>query len=103
MAPKALAQVLRPIQGMFPAARYPELQVGLEVSDDGEGIPAAALPNVFDRFYRTPDSSGRESMGLGLALVKRLAELAGGTVSVWSREGKGATFSVRFPIASRAE
>jgi selenide,water dikinase len=34
MAPKALAQVLRPIQGMFPAARYPELQVGLEVSDD---------------------------------------------------------------------
>jgi signal transduction histidine kinase len=71
----------------------------LEVRDDGRGIPAAELPNVFDRFYSTADSDGREGTGLGLALVKRLAELSGGTVSVWSREGQGATFSVRFPVS----
>ncbi|MBN1433587.1 GAF domain-containing protein [Candidatus Fermentibacterales bacterium] len=72
----------------------------LEVRDDGRGIPADTLPRIFDRFFRTPDPSGREGMGLGLALVKRLSELQGGTVAVWSREGQGASFTVRCPTST---
>ncbi len=69
------------------------------VSDTGVGIAAKNLPYVFDRFWQVDDSSKRkfQGVGIGLALVKELAELQKGKVSVESEEGKGTVFTVRLP------
>ena len=69
------------------------------VSDTGMGISAKNLPYVFDRFWQADGSSKRkyQGVGIGLALVKELAEVQGGNVTVRSEEGKGTTFTVRLP------
>ncbi len=72
----------------------------LTVSDEGEGIPKDALEKVFDLFAQGEQSLARQKggMGIGLALVKRLVELHGGTVFAQSAGlGHGATFTVRIP------
>lgn len=73
--------------------------VEIEVQDTGIGIPEADLPNIFERFYRTDKSRARETggTGIGLALVRQIATLHHGTVSVESRIGQGTTFTVRLP------
>ncbi len=80
--------------------------VMLSVADDGLGIDAAFLPFVFDRFRQADSTSTRAhgGLGLGLAIVRHLVELHGGSVSVASDGvGRGATFSVRLPLgATRA-
>ena len=71
------------------------------VSDTGQGISADFLPHVFDRFRQADQKTSRQhgGMGLGLAIVRHLVELHGGTVSAASQgEGKGATFTVSLPI-----
>src|SRR5262249_46296400 len=70
--------------------------VDLIVADTGVGIPEADLPRMFERFHRVRDTRARtyEGTGIGLALVQELARLHGGAVSVASREGHGATFTV---------
>jgi signal transduction histidine kinase/ActR/RegA family two-component response regulator len=73
----------------------------VEISDDGEGIAPEFLPHVFDRFRQeTGDITRTHSgLGIGLALVRHLTELHGGTVSARSPgKGKGSTFCVRLPI-----
>jgi CheY-like chemotaxis protein len=73
----------------------------LSVSDQGVGIPAEMLPKIFDLFvqaHHTIDRS-RGGLGIGLTLVRRLAELHGGSVSASSEgDGRGATFTVRLPL-----
>jgi len=70
----------------------------IEVRDTGEGIPAADLSHVFNRFQRRSDSGGS---GLGLTIVRDLAGAHGGSVEAESDgEGRGATFRVRLPIRS---
>jgi len=71
----------------------------LRVSDTGIGIPAKDMPNMFSRFFQVDSSSRRkfQGVGIGLALVKELTELHGGTVVVDSIEGKGTTFTIRMP------
>lgn len=71
----------------------------LAFADTGKGIPEAALPHLFDRFYQVDDTATRaqEGSGIGLALVKELTELHGGTVSVASNVGRGTTFTVHLP------
>jgi CheY-like chemotaxis protein len=76
--------------------------VEIIVSDTGPGIAPDVLPFIFDRFRQADSSSTRahSGLGLGLALVKHLVELHGGSVDVQSPgEGKGATFVVRLPLA----
>jgi signal transduction histidine kinase/ActR/RegA family two-component response regulator len=72
----------------------------LEVIDTGDGIPAALLPHVFEPFVqgeRTPDRT-HGGLGLGLALVKRLVEMHGGSVRAASKgPGRGSTFTVHLP------
>src|SRR5215216_2759703 len=74
----------------------------IEVSDNGRGIPASALPQVFERFYRQSDlkDSRVTGFGLGLAISKWIVDAHGGTIEVESAEGKGARFSISLPIAS---
>lgn len=67
------------------------------VHDNGRGIEAERLPNIFGRFTGDPGSGGT---GLGLALVRRLVESQGGQVSVESRLGSGTTFRFTLPIAA---
>jgi signal transduction histidine kinase len=74
-------------------------QLVITVADTGMGISEKNLPHVFDRFWQADNSSKRkyQGVGIGLALVKELAEIQGGTVAVQSQEGKGTTFTVKLP------
>ena len=74
----------------------------LTVRDTGVGIPAAALPRVFERFHRVEGVHGRsfEGSGIGLALVQELANLHGGEVAVESVEGRGTSFTVSIPLGA---
>ncbi len=75
----------------------------IRVSDSGIGITRDFLPYVFDRFRQADSSTSRShgGLGLGLAIVRHLTELHGGTVSVESEgAGSGATFTVRLPVVS---
>ncbi|HUF92830.1 MAG TPA: ATP-binding protein, partial [Candidatus Limnocylindria bacterium] len=75
--------------------------VELTVRDTGMGIPADVLPHIFERFRQSEAGSGRAygGLGLGLAIVRYLVELHGGTVTADSEgEGKGAAFTVRLPL-----
>lgn len=73
--------------------------VTIEVTDDGVGIPEAALPHVFDRLYRADPSRSRRSggSGLGLAIVDAIVTAHGGTVSVANIGGGGARFRIDLP------
>jgi two-component system, OmpR family, heavy metal sensor histidine kinase CusS len=67
------------------------------VSDNGCGIAAEHLPRVFDRFYRAESSRSSDGAGLGLALVKSIVELHGGSAKVESELGRGTTVTLTFP------
>ncbi len=71
----------------------------LEVADTGEGIPAADLPFVFDRFRRADTSRSRATggSGLGLAIVRHIAEAHGGTATVTSEVGAGTVVRITLP------
>lgn len=75
-------------------------QIALSIQDTGVGIPADHLPRLFERFHRVEGSQGRsfEGTGIGLALVKELVELHGGTIGVESVEGQGSTFTIQVPV-----
>jgi signal transduction histidine kinase/CheY-like chemotaxis protein len=91
-----------------PAGGQVQVQLGLDgrevaitVTDNGVGIVTDFLPHVFDRFRQANASSTRAhgGLGLGLALVRHLTELHGGSVSAESSgEGRGATFRVKLPL-----
>jgi two-component system heavy metal sensor histidine kinase CusS len=68
------------------------------VSDNGCGIAAEHLPRVFDRFYRAESSRGSDGAGLGLALVKSIVDLHGGSATIESKFGRGTTVKLTFPL-----
>lgn len=72
--------------------------VKLSVADHGEGIPKKVQKNIFDKFYRVENSltAKTKGHGLGLSIVKNLVSLNGGSISVKSEQGKGATFTLTF-------
>ena len=75
----------------------------LFVRDTGEGIPEAALERIFDRLYRVDTSRGGDDgprFGLGLSIVRRIAEAHDAELSATSRVGEGSEFSVEFPNRS---
>jgi len=80
-------------------------QLVLSVKDTGMGISQKNLPHVFDRFWQADDSSRRkyQGVGIGLALVRQLVQLHGGTISAESDgPNKGARFTVRLPLMREA-
>ena len=68
------------------------------ISDNGCGIAAEHLPRVFDRFYRAESSRTSDGAGLGLALVKSIVELHGGSAAIQSQVGQGTTVKLIFPL-----
>jgi signal transduction histidine kinase len=81
-----------------PAPDQPGM-VEVAVEDDGVGIPAEQLPRIFDKYVRVPhpETAAARGLGLGLALVKALAEAHGGRVEVDSLPGKGSRFRLLLP------
>jgi two-component system sensor histidine kinase SenX3 len=75
--------------------------VEVAVSDEGVGIPDDEQVRIFERFYRVDQARSRATggTGLGLAIVKHVCANHGGEVTVWSRPGQGATFTMRLPDA----
>jgi heavy metal sensor kinase len=73
----------------------------LEVADNGPGIPAEAVPHLFERFYRVDKARSRQmgGSGLGLSIVKSISAAHGGRVEVESAEGGGSRFRVDLPLA----
>jgi signal transduction histidine kinase len=79
--------------------------VTVSVRDQGIGIPAAAIPHLFDRFYRASNAanSGTTGVGIGLYVVREIVARHGGTVGVVSAEGEGSTFTVTLPAIVPSE
>jgi signal transduction histidine kinase len=73
----------------------------LRVLDRGPGLPAGTEERLFERFVRGPGAAG-PGAGLGLALVREAALAHGGTARASNREGGGAAFEVRVPLAEEA-
>ena len=72
------------------------------VSDNGCGITPEHLPRVFDRFYRADSSRGSDGAGLGLALVKSIVDLHGGSAKIESEVNRGTTVTLTFPFPQAA-
>lgn len=78
--------------------------VQIEVADEGIGIPPAETQRIFEKFYRIgrSETQGRRGSGVGLALVKHIAEAHGGRVTVDSRPGEGSRFTLHLPLGAHA-
>jgi anti-sigma regulatory factor (Ser/Thr protein kinase) len=77
-------------------------QALVTVADTGIGVPADEMPRLFERFHRIENARSRsnEGSGIGLALVRELVELHGGTISAESSEGEGTCFTIRVPFGT---
>ena len=77
----------------------------LQVRDEGIGIPAAAMPHLFQRFYRAANGAATATNGLGIGLyvVKEIVTRHGGSIAVDSHEGHGSTFTVCLPVLHGSE
>ena len=75
------------------------------VADTGVGIPSEDLPRIFERFYRVDKARSRQvgGTGLGLSIVRHVVERMNGTVTVASQLGKGSTFTLVLPAASKPQ
>ena len=78
--------------------------VGVSVADTGPGISQEVLPRIFDRFYKGDQvgERGKGSMGLGLAITKRILDLHSSQIRVVSKERQGTRFHFDLPIQARA-
>jgi two-component system, OmpR family, sensor histidine kinase BaeS len=84
------------------AARRDADRVVIDVEDSAPGVPADALPRLFDRFYRVEDSRSRANggAGLGLAIVRSVVEAHGGTIDAGRSPLGGLRVSIAVPAAS---
>ncbi len=73
--------------------------LSVEVADTGPGIPEADLPHIFEELYRGTNARGYPGSGLGLALVRAVVALHGGTIAARSRPGQGTVFTMHLPTA----
>ena len=80
-----------------------EAETVLSITDTGTGIPADALPHVFERRYRAGSAASAGGSGLGLALAKRTVEAHAGTIDIRSEPGCGTTVTVRLPLAEHGQ
>lgn len=100
---RAIVNILDNAVKFSPEGGSIEVSLGqgvLRVRDHGPGIPADELPHVFDRFWRSPSARSLPGSGLGLSIVVRTVEQAGGEVSLSRAEGGGTLATVRLPGAT---
>ena len=73
--------------------------VVIDIVDTGDGIGAADLPHIFDKFYRAsdPNVAAEQGTGLGLSITAEIVRLHGGDITVQSELGKGSHFTIRLP------
>jgi len=89
----------RPGDEVTVTARGEENRLIVSVTDSGPGIPAEALPHIFERFYRVPEAEGQTpGTGLGLTITRQIIEAHAGEIRVSSEEGEGATFTFTLPL-----
>ncbi len=74
-------------------------RVATSITDTGQGIPAADLPHIFERFYRVDKHRNEDGTGLGLAIAKRIMQLHNSSIDVASQPNAGTTFSFALPSA----
>ena len=74
----------------------------MTVADRGAGVPADALPHVFDRFYRADEARALPGSGLGLAIAQQVATGHGGTITLANRSDGGAVATLRLPAVDRS-
>lgn len=72
--------------------------VSITISDNGEGIPHDEIPRIWERLYRVDKSRSQRGLGLGLSFVKAIVEAHEGSVSVESKIGEGARFTIKLPL-----
>ncbi|MFF4363627.1 sensor histidine kinase [Streptomyces sp. NPDC001604] len=99
---RAIVNILDNAVKFSPEGGAIEVELGsgiLTVRDHGPGIPAEELPYVFDRFWRSPSARALPGSGLGLSIVARTVEQAGGEVTLSRAEGGGTVATVRLPGA----
>lgn len=93
-----------PDQGLITlSVRHKKTEVTLEVMDTGPGIPAKAVPHLFERFFRVDPARSRElgGSGIGLSIVEAICHVHGGRVEVESVLGRGSVFRVLLPGTAR--
>lgn len=73
-------------------------EIEIVISDTGEGIPPDIMKKIFEPFFTTKKSKGT---GLGLSIVHRIVDNHGGKIDVKSKPGKGAVFTIRFPVKNK--
>jgi signal transduction histidine kinase len=85
-------------------ARHRGAKLRIEVYDTGSGIPANKLDDIFQEFYQlgNPERDRRQGLGLGLAIVRRVAALLGHDITVRSRLGHGSCFAISLPLARKS-
>ena len=86
-----------PSGGVTVSAHAYELFARIDVADTGPGIGEEELARVFQRFYRGAGSAEAEGVGIGIYLVRQIAEGQGGFVKAFSRPGRGTKFSLYLP------
>ncbi|GAA2694946.1 ATP-binding protein [Streptomyces aculeolatus] len=100
---RAVVNLLDNAVKFSPAGSRVEVRLGrdglLRVRDHGPGIPEAELPHVFERFWRSPSARSRPGSGLGLSIVARTVQQAGGTVELRRAAGGGTEALLRLPGA----
>ena len=77
-------------------------EVWIEIADSGTGIPADALPHIFETFWRQDDVHSTPGFGLGLSIAKRIITQHGGEITVTSEQGHGTTVRVCLPVLKTA-
>lgn len=77
--------------------------MALAVADNGVGIEKEDLEHIFERLYKCDKGRSEKGSGLGLSIVRQLAEKMGGAIGVESRKGRGTEFTLRFPLAGEGE
>ncbi len=91
--------------GVLLGTRRRDDDVHIEVYDTGVGIPEESLPHIFDEFYQinNPERDREKGLGLGLSIVRRMADTLGHRIHVRSRPGSGSCFSIIVPLYSEME
>jgi len=79
-------------------ARARDGGITVKISDNGEGMNEQTQARIFEQFYQGDSSHAAEGHGLGLALVKKILDFSGGSISVTSKLGSGTNFAITLPV-----